>query len=98
MARAKPTPAEPVEWQEGADAARAARAIVSQQFGELILGREMTGGRDHFAVRLRELGSAERTQDLLVVRAAVMEVSVSAGEWAAALDLGQRQTRVPAAA
>lgn len=96
-ARTKPSPAEPAEWQEGTDAARAARAIVAQQFGDLLLERDMTGGRQHFALRLRELGEAERTGDILVIRAAVMEVCVSAGGWAAALDLGQRQ-QVPAAA
>lgn len=97
MARRTATPAEPAEWQEGTDAARAARAVISQQFGELLLEQDMTGSRDHFALRLRELGTAERTRDILVVRAAVMEVCVSAGGWAAALDLGQRQ-QVSAAA
>lgn len=97
MARTKPSAGEPVEWQEGTEAARAARALVAQQFTELLLERDMTGGRENVGFRLRQLGEAEKTQDLIVVRAAVMEVCVAAGSWASAIDLGQRQG-VPAAA
>lgn len=81
---------EPKDWKVGTAAAREARAVVAEQLAELILERDMTGGRDHFAQRLRELLEAERRGEPEVQRAAAMELAVAAAGWVVSLDLRQR--------
>lgn len=80
---------EPQEWTEGQARARAARARVAGQLAALVLERDATGSRDAFALRLTQLAAAQRDGDAEAVRAAVMEVSISAAQWVVSLDLRQ---------
>lgn len=83
------TASEPKEWQEGSARAREARENVAAQLAELVTEREMTGGEQLFAVRMRELAEARRRGDRTTARAALMEVLVSGAHWVAAMDLQQ---------
>jgi hypothetical protein len=87
---------EPTEWKEGQAKARAAREIVAAQIVEDLVGRDMTGDREVFLRRLRDLAEAESSGDVNMVRAAVMELTLAGAAWAVALDLRQRDLR-PAA-
>jgi hypothetical protein len=78
---------EPISWQQGAEKAREARALVVAQLAESILERSMTGGRDHVARRLREALEAEGVGDHEVERAAVMELAIACAGWVVAIDL-----------
>lgn len=79
--------AEPQEWQRGEADARAARVRVAEQVTEELLERGMTGSEETFALRLRELAEARRIGDRDLLRAAVMELTVSGAAWCVELDL-----------
>lgn len=84
------------EWAAGDARARAQREAtagevaerVAAQARELLIEGDVMGGRDLFLGRLRTLLEAERSGDREALRAAVMDVSVAAASWAAALDFG----------
>lgn len=78
---------EPEEWIRATNEARQARAIVAGQLADLLVASDITGGRPHLTARVRELGEAHRTSDLMVIRAATMELGVACGAYAVRIDL-----------
>lgn len=82
---------EPLDWQAGRAAARAGREVVAGQLVAELRGRDSTGGRAMLARRVRELVVAERGRDEAVLRAAIIEVSLAAAQWAVSVDLKQHR-------
>ena len=78
---------EPQEWKEASERARKARRNVGQQFTDLLLEADITGSASLIGRRVRGLVEAEQSGDLAAIRAAAMELAVSAGVYAAGIDL-----------
>lgn len=89
MARALGSSREPDEWQQATAQARAARMKVGQQLSELLAMADVTGSRDVIEVRARQLGAELRRGDIVLIRAASIELGVASGAFAAAIDLRQ---------
>lgn len=81
------TASDPEEYRAITEEARFVRASVAEQVGQMITDSDMTGSRDYFARRLRELAAAEKSGDPMALNAAVMEVAAAAGAWATAIQL-----------
>ena len=88
-----PKDAQPREWIEGAEEAADARLNVAEQVWDLLLDRQMTGSEETLGLRLREMLLARRSGDAVALRAAVLEVSVSAAAYAVQLDLSEPSLR-----
>lgn len=81
------TASDPEEYRAITEEARLVRASVAEQVGQMITDSDMTGSRDYFARRLRELAAAEKSGDPMSLNAAVMEIAAAAGAWASAIQL-----------
>lgn len=88
-ARAIGSNREPDEWITATEQAREARANVAGQLADLLTGMDITGGREHVKSRVDQLREAEKSGDVMVVRAAIMECSVAFAAWAVRIDLRQ---------
>jgi hypothetical protein len=94
VARPKATSRDPEEWARATEAARGTReaaaaevaAHIADAVYDLIVAGDIMGGRALFAQRLAAIAVAERRQDRLALRAAVMDGAAGLGAWAAALD------------
>lgn len=64
----------------------ALRAVVAEQLAVSLVERALPGDRSVLARRIAELAAAERTSDPLVLRGAIMEVSLASAEWVVQLD------------
>lgn len=88
------TSRDPDEWREATRAARATReevaaqvvATLADQVYELIMEGDIMGGRALVGRRLGQVLDAERRDDQVALRAAVMDLIVAGGAWVAALD------------
>jgi hypothetical protein len=80
---------EPLEWQRATSEAREARAVVAGQLADLLVAADATGGWDLLSARVRELGEARRSGDIVLVRAAVMSLGLASAQLAVRLDLQQ---------
>ena len=82
-------PVEKTEAQahaEGEARAAEARAVVARQLTEGLLERAVVGAPDVIGVRVIDLAHARRTRDVKLIRAAAMELSLAAAEYAVKLD------------
>lgn len=77
----------PVEYQEGAKRARAARAHVAEQLGHLIESSDLTGSHPLVARRVQGYADAMRSGDGPVIRSALMDLGTAIGATVAAIDL-----------
>lgn len=88
-ARALGSSREPEAWIKATNEARGARAVVAAQLADLLVGEDITGGRELLALRVKEFAVAERTGDPMLIRGAVMALAVAGGAYAVRLDLRQ---------
>lgn len=65
----------------------AGRVLVADQLRELVLSSGASGGRGTVSHCLMSVLEAERRGDNVALRAATMELSVAAADWAITLDL-----------
>ena len=77
----------PVEYQEGAKRARAARAHVADQLGHLIESSDLTGSHPLVARRIHGYAEAVKSGDGPVIRSALMDLGTAIGATVAAIDL-----------
>lgn len=88
-ARALGSSREPVAWIKATEEARSKRAVVAAQLADLLVGEDITGGRELVAQRIREYAIAERTGDPVLMRAASMAAAVAFGAYCVRFDLRQ---------
>lgn len=94
MARMGATSRDPEEWSRATVAARATRecaarqvaAAIAEQVEAVIVEGDIMGGRALAATRVRQVAAAERRDDAVALRAAVVDAAAAFGQWAAALD------------
>lgn len=63
-----------------------ARGGVGEQIREALLDAPSGSGPEVISLRVRAVAEARRSGDASSLRAAALDLAVSAGEWAAALD------------
>lgn len=70
-------------------------AVIAEQVKALIVEGDIMGGRAAIAMRVRQVGEAERRGDRAAIRAAAMEASVAFAQYVAALDYQPPSDIVP---
>lgn len=78
---------DPDEWIDGSLRADEVRETLVDQLGTILRERRMTGGQEAFSTRLRQVAEARDSGDPLVLRAAVMELTIASAQWVTAIDL-----------
>lgn len=85
--RPPPVMSDPYSPEKMGERAADARQKAAKQIAEMILDEDVAGGRERLARSVRGVAEAAASGDMLVTRAALMELVASAAAWVVAIDL-----------